>query len=201
MRFFGGWPTDFWKSTTLGEFALAVWVPLGRKGRRIPLPGVHSKTRVVTLLRPTRSSIAQLIGCATCPMKARCCPNTLIRKIARSLHDLHGKSVATSPRPRLTGSRAKTERKSRCCSRSLKRTLKLDRLRLRRFTGADDEFLLAAVAEFATNERTPAIDSKHECNGVDHESAKHRARIRLERLSMQKNRCNAPDVRFHESGR
>jgi hypothetical protein len=53
--------------------------------------------------------------CATCPMKARCCPNTPIRKIAASMNR-HGMSLARSPRPIRKSNRARIARKSRCSS-------------------------------------------------------------------------------------
>ena len=85
--------------------------------------------------------------CATCPMKARCCPNTPIRKIARSVHE----SARNVARAIATTSAYKQSRKDRkkveMLFAHLKRILKLDRLRLRGPNGAHDEFLLAATAQ------------------------------------------------------
>jgi transposase len=85
--------------------------------------------------------------CATCPMKARCCPNTPIRKIARSVHESArdvARAVAKTEEYRQS---RKDRKKVEMLFAHLKRILKLDRLRLRGPTGAHDEFLLAAIAQ------------------------------------------------------
>jgi hypothetical protein len=85
--------------------------------------------------------------CATCPMKARCCPNTAVRKIARSLHETArdvARQIATTPEYQ----RSRCERKKvEMLFAHLKSILKLDRLRLRGLSGAADEFTLAATVQ------------------------------------------------------
>ncbi len=85
--------------------------------------------------------------CATCPMKAKCCPNTSIRKIARSVHeaarDVARRIAATPEYVRSRHERKKVE----MLFAHLKRILKLDRLRLRGMSGATDEFTLAAAVQ------------------------------------------------------
>ncbi len=85
--------------------------------------------------------------CANCPLKARCCPNTPTRKIARSVHE----SARDVARQIAKSSAYKQSRKDRkkveMLFAHLKRILKLDRLRLRGPSGAHDEFLLAATAQ------------------------------------------------------
>jgi hypothetical protein len=85
--------------------------------------------------------------CAACVLKHRCCPNTAYRKIARSVHESArdvARSIATTPQYR----RSRRERKKiEMLFAHLKRILKLDRLRLRGLSGAQDEFLLAATAQ------------------------------------------------------
>jgi transposase len=85
--------------------------------------------------------------CATCPVKQRCCPNTAMRKIARSIHESArdvARRIAKSPEYR----RSRRERKKvEMLFAHLKRILKLDRLRLRGLTGASDEFTLAATVQ------------------------------------------------------
>ena len=85
--------------------------------------------------------------CATCPMKARCCPNTSVRKIARSLHENArdvARKIATTPEYQ----RSRCERKKvEMLFAHLKSILKLDRLRLRGLSGAADEFTLAATVQ------------------------------------------------------
>jgi hypothetical protein len=69
--------------------------------------------------------------CAACPMKAKCCPNTAFRKIARSVHeaarDVARRIAATAQYVRSRHERKKVE----MLFDHLKRILKLDRLRLR----------------------------------------------------------------------
>src|SRR5437762_9797912 len=85
--------------------------------------------------------------CANCPLKARCCPNTPTRKIARSVHE----SARDVARQIAKSSAYKQSRKDRkkveMLFAHLKQILKLDRLRLRGPNGAHDEFLLAATAQ------------------------------------------------------
>jgi len=85
--------------------------------------------------------------CAKCPIKARCCPNTPIRKIARSLYEpARDVARALASTPAYKQSR-KDRKKVEMLFAHLKKILKLDRLRLRGLAGARDEFLLAAVAQ------------------------------------------------------
>lgn len=85
--------------------------------------------------------------CIPYAMKPKCCPNTPVRKIARSVHE-DARDVA-----RLIGAteqyqRSRHERKKvEGLFAHLKRILKIDRLRLRGLTGAADEFTLAAAVQ------------------------------------------------------
>ena len=85
--------------------------------------------------------------CTGCLMKAQCCPATRIRKLTRSIHE-NARDVA---RCIATTDAYKQSRKDRkkveILFAHLKRILKLDKLRLRGFSGARDEFLLAATAQ------------------------------------------------------
>lgn len=85
--------------------------------------------------------------CAQCSMKQQCCPNTPMRKIARSVHE-ESRDVARSigDTPAYRHSR-RQRKKVEMLFAHLKRILKLDRLRLRGLSGAHDEFLLAATAQ------------------------------------------------------
>jgi transposase len=85
--------------------------------------------------------------CDSCPLKSRCCPNTPIRKIARSIYEPArdvARTVANTP---LYQRSRRDRKKVEMLFAHLKRILKLDRLRLRGPTGAHDEFLLAAIAQ------------------------------------------------------
>ena len=85
--------------------------------------------------------------CAACPLKARCCPTMPFRKITRSIHE-NARDVARriATTDAYTQSR-KDRKKVEILFAHLKRILKLDKLRLRGFSGARDEFLLAATAQ------------------------------------------------------
>jgi hypothetical protein len=85
--------------------------------------------------------------CATCPMKARCCPNTPTRKIARSVHE-SARDVARDIAKTSAYKQSRKDRKKvEMLFAHLKRILKLDRLRLRGPNGAHDELLLAATVQ------------------------------------------------------
>jgi transposase len=85
--------------------------------------------------------------CAKCPLKQQCCPNMPFRKIARSIHenarDLARHIAMTDAYQQSRNDRKKVE----MLFAHLKRILKMDKLRLRGFSGARDEFLLAATAQ------------------------------------------------------
>lgn len=86
-------------------------------------------------------------GCAACPMKDRCCPNTPFRKIARSIHEA-ARDVARRIGETPEYVRSRHERKKvEMLFAHLKQILKLDRLRLRGLSGASDEFTLAAAVQ------------------------------------------------------
>jgi len=86
-------------------------------------------------------------ACQACPLKPKCCPNTPARRVPRSVHET-SRDVARA----LSGTDAyrqsrKHRKKVEMLFAHLKRILKLDRLRLRGRSGAQDEFLLAATAQ------------------------------------------------------
>jgi hypothetical protein len=82
-----------------------------------------------------------------CPIKARCCPNTPIRRIQRSIHEPARDVARAVARTRLYKQSRKDRKKVEMLFAHLKRIIKLDRLRLRGPSGAHDEFLLAATAQ------------------------------------------------------
>lgn len=85
--------------------------------------------------------------CTGCVMKQQCCPNTPIRRIMRSVHERSrdvAREIAATPQYKQS---RRDRKKVEMLFAHLKRILKLDRLRLRGLTGAQDEFLLAATAQ------------------------------------------------------
>ena len=119
--------------------------PQGRVLRRQWRPFKRIRTHITkadTIIY--RSSQAD---CATCPMKARCCPNTPTRKIARSVHE-SARDVARDVAKSDAYKQSRRDRKKvEVLFAHLKRILKLDRLPLRGPSGAHDEFLLAATVQ------------------------------------------------------
>jgi hypothetical protein len=80
-------------------------------------------------------------------MKARCCPNTPRRKIARSVHESARDVARDIAKTDAYQQSRKDRKKVEMLFAHLKRILKLRRLRLRGLSGARDEFLLAAAAQ------------------------------------------------------
>lgn len=90
---------------------------------------------------------AGVADCAACPMKQQCCPNTDIRKVTRSIYE-PARDVARAVRKTPAYRRTRRQRKQvEMLFAHMKRILKVDRLRLRGLTGANDEFLLTATAQ------------------------------------------------------
>jgi hypothetical protein len=85
--------------------------------------------------------------CAGCALKPRCCPNSPVRKVPRSIHEGARDMARVIARSSEGQVSRRLRKKVEMLFAHLKRILKLDRLRLRGPTGARDEFLLAATAQ------------------------------------------------------
>jgi IS5 family transposase len=85
--------------------------------------------------------------CAPCPLKTRCSPNTPVRKIPRSIYE-RARDVARALAGTEAFEQSRHDRKRiEMRFAHLKRILRLSRLRLRGPRGAQDEFVLAAIAQ------------------------------------------------------
>jgi hypothetical protein len=85
--------------------------------------------------------------CGICPLKPQCCPKEPSRKIPRDIHE-RARDVARSFVGSEDFEQSRRERKKiEMRFAHLKRILRLDRLRLRGPRGAQDEFVLAAIAQ------------------------------------------------------
>ncbi|MEA3154581.1 MAG: hypothetical protein QOK44_2170 [Betaproteobacteria bacterium] len=85
--------------------------------------------------------------CGKCPFKPQCCPKEPSRKIPRDIHE-RARDVARSFVGTAGYEQSRRERKKiEMRFAHLKRILRLDRLRLRGPRGAQDEFVLAAIAQ------------------------------------------------------
>jgi len=85
--------------------------------------------------------------CGICPLKPQCCPKEPSRKIPRDIHEC-ARDVARSFVGTEGFEQSRRERKKfEIRFAHLKHILRLDRLRLRGPRGAQDEFVLAAIAQ------------------------------------------------------
>ena len=132
---------DFQWNEELDEYRCPASNALRREWRPFKNPRTHITKADTIVYRSSKSD------CSACPMKPRCCPNTSIRKIARSLHE-NARDVARQIATTAEYQRSRCERKKvEMLFAHLKSILKLDRLRLRGLTGATDEFTLAGIAQ------------------------------------------------------
>ena len=90
---------------------------------------------------------ASKVDCDPCPLKPHCCPKEPQRKIPRDIYE-HARDVARSLLDTEAFERSRHDRKRiEMRFAHLKRILRLGRLRLRGPRGAQDEFVLAAIAQ------------------------------------------------------
>ena len=90
---------------------------------------------------------ASKFDCEQCPLKTRCCPNALQRKVPRDVNEAardHARSLVGTEA--YDGSR-RERKKVEMLFAHLKRHLGFERMRLRGLSGARDEFLLAATVQ------------------------------------------------------
>jgi transposase len=91
--------------------------------------------------------LARKHDCDGCELKALCCPKVPFRRIPRHVHE-HARDVARSFADTEAFDKSRRERKKiEMRFAHLKRILKLGRLRLRGPRGAQDEFVLAGIAQ------------------------------------------------------
>jgi DDE family transposase len=90
---------------------------------------------------------ASKLDCQGCSLKPQCCPNTLARKIPRSIHEGARDMARDIADTQAYVTSRQQRKKVEMLFAHLKRILKLDRLRLRGPNGARDEFHLAATAQ------------------------------------------------------
>jgi transposase len=133
--------TDFRWDEQANEYRCPCGEPLRSEWRPFKTPRSHVTQADTIIYRSSQRT------CASCPLKPRCCPNTPMRKIARSLYE-QSRAVARRIADTAAYRQSRKDRKKvEVLFAHLKRILKLDRLRLRGRRGARDEFLLAATAQ------------------------------------------------------
>jgi transposase len=112
-------------------------------------PGGKTMTTTGTLVNDEATLIyrASKHDCDACDLKPRCCPNTPVRKVPRSIHEAARDRARDIAKTDAYVTSRRERKKVEMLFAHLKRILKLDRLRLRGPCGARDEFLLAATAQ------------------------------------------------------
>jgi Transposase DDE domain len=109
--------------------------------------GKHLRTSGTVHEGKTLLYRASKLDCDACSLKPQCCPKEPLRKIPRDIHE-HARDIARSFAGTKDFDRSRHERKKiEMRFAHLKRILKLGRLRLRGPRGAQDEFVLAAIAQ------------------------------------------------------
>jgi transposase len=132
---------DFEWNEKNNEYRCPAGKALRRQWRAFKNPRTHITNADTIIYRSSE------LDCALCPLKSNCCPNTPIRKIARSVHEV-ARDVARAIAKTDAYQQSRNDRKKvEMLFAHLKRILKLDRLRLRGISGAKDEFLLAATVQ------------------------------------------------------
>jgi transposase len=133
--------SDFQWHEQADEYRCPQGHALRKQRREFQTPRTHITKAGTIIYRASQSD------CGTCPMKARCCPNTPMRKIARSVHE-SARDVARALAKTDEYKQSRKDRKKvEMLFAHLKRILKLDRLRLRGLSGAQDEFLIGATVQ------------------------------------------------------
>ncbi len=133
--------SDFLWDEAANEYRCPEGKPLKSNWRPFKTPRIQITKAGQILYRSSKKE------CDSCLMKPQCCPNTPTRKIPRSIHE-PARDVARAICKTDAYKQSRRERKKvEMLFAHLKRILKLDKLRLRGFSGAQDEFLLAATAQ------------------------------------------------------
>ena len=90
---------------------------------------------------------AHTYDCTLCAQKQRCSPNTPARKVIRSIYEPVLDVARAISKTEAYQQPRRERKKVEILFAPLKRILKMDKLRLRGPTGAQDEFLLAVTAQ------------------------------------------------------
>ena len=133
--------SDFKWDEQADEYRCPQGQPLRKEWRIFKRPRTHI-TKANTVIYHAGQA-----ACSNCPLKARCCPNTPRRKIARSIYESAREVARDIAKTEAYQQSRKDRKKVEILFAHLKRILKLGRLRLRGLSGARDEFLLSAAAQ------------------------------------------------------
>ena len=114
---------------------------------------LHKRRRVYSKPLPTVSEDglisyhASKFDCDGCVLKPKCCPRTPARKVPRSVYEAACDRAHAIAKTEAYVASRRERKKVEMLFAHLKRILGLGKLRLRRPSGAKDEFLLAATAQ------------------------------------------------------
>jgi len=133
--------SDFQWNEEANEYRCPEGHALRSDWRSLKKPRTHITSADTIIYRASQPK------CRVCPMKPSCCPNTPMRKITRSIHEASRDVARDIAKTDAYQQSRKDRKKIEMLFAHLKRILKLDKLRLRGFSGAQDEFLLAAIAQ------------------------------------------------------
>ncbi len=100
-----------------------------------------------TTWRDALRYFADRSDCEACPLKERCCPNSVRRKVTRSIYEPARDVTRAISKTTAYEETRRQRKKVDMAFAHLKRILKMGRLRLRGPTGVQDEFTLAAIAQ------------------------------------------------------
>ena len=127
--------------------AIIVDVEATRAIRQAEVGAARTSTETLVNDGATLLYRASKYDCDTCELKPRCCPKMPARKVPRSIYE-NARDVARDIAKTEAYVTSRRERKKiEMLFAHLKRILRLDRLRLRGPSGAQDEFLLAATVQ------------------------------------------------------
>jgi transposase len=90
---------------------------------------------------------ASVLDCRSCLLRARCCPKAPLRRIPRSIYEEARDVARALAKTRAFEQSRRDRKKVEMLFAHLKRILRLGRLRLRGPSGAQFEFMLAAIAQ------------------------------------------------------
>jgi transposase len=133
--------SDFAWNEAANEYRCPEGHPLKSNWRPFKNPRLHITKADTIVYRASQKH------CTNCPIKEKCCPDTPRRKVVRSLFEPARDVARNIAKTDAYLQSRKDRKKVEMLFAHLKRILKLDRLRLRGFSGAQDEFLLAATAQ------------------------------------------------------
>jgi len=90
---------------------------------------------------------ASQLDCRVCPLKERCCPNALFKRIQRSVFETSRDVAREIAKTEEYQQSRKDRKKVEVLFGHMKRIMNFNRLRLRGISGAGDEFVLTATAQ------------------------------------------------------